>query len=70
MGEPIGPYIRHNDDNWPGRLEGMRCHRCMWFVIKAGEVGRCRRHAPTMVGFPIVYDRDWCGDFRLNENVQ
>lgn len=27
--------------------------------------GRCRRHAPTMNGFPVVYDTDWCGDHRL-----
>jgi hypothetical protein len=48
----------------------------MWFVTKPAEVlrtagnelGRCRRHAPTMSGFPAVFGRDWCGDHKLDEN--
>lgn len=55
-------------DPWAGRSEGMRCSTCMWFVRKKGEVGRCRRHAPTMSGFPVVYETDWCGDHKLDEN--
>jgi hypothetical protein len=31
-------------------------------------LGRCRRHAPTMSGFPAVFDSDWCGDHKLDEN--
>lgn len=31
-------------------------------------VGRCRRHAPTMNGYPVVFEDDWCGDHRLDEN--
>jgi hypothetical protein len=31
------------------------------------SVGRCRRHAPTMSGFPVVYEDDWCGDHKLDE---
>jgi hypothetical protein len=31
-------------------------------------LGRCRRHAPTMNGFPVVFAADWCGDHRLDEN--
>lgn len=31
------------------------------------EIGRCRRHAPTMSGFPAVFPMDWCGDHRLDE---
>jgi hypothetical protein len=31
-------------------------------------VGRCRRHAPTMNGYPVVFDDDWCGDHKLDEN--
>lgn len=27
--------------------------------------GRCRRHAPTMGGFPVVYNSDFCGDHKL-----
>jgi len=33
-----------------------------------GPIGRCRRHAPTMNGYPVVYPNDWCGDHKLNEN--
>ena len=33
------------------------------------EIGRCRRHAPTMTGYPVVYITDWCGDHKLGENV-
>lgn len=32
------------------------------------ELGRCRRHAPTMNGFPAVFSSDWCGDHKLDEN--
>jgi hypothetical protein len=33
------------------------------------DVGRCRRHAPTMNGYPVVFVNDWCGDHKLNENA-
>lgn len=70
-------------DPWVDRSSGMRCRTCIWFVPKypqaaqqalggytpaAGQVGRCRRHAPTMGGYPVVYMTDWCGDHRLDEN--
>ena len=29
-------------------------------------VGRCRRHCPTMGGFPAVFPGDWCGDHKLD----
>lgn len=32
-------------------------------------IGRCRRHAPTNTGFPVVFDSDWCGDHKLNEEA-
>lgn len=32
------------------------------------SIGRCRRHAPTMGGYPVVKRDDWCGDHRLDEN--
>jgi len=63
-------------DNWIHRSEGMRCKTCMYFVIKEsssdtlnekGEMGRCRRHSPTMSGFPVVFESDWCGDHKLDE---
>ena len=33
-----------------------------------GSLGRCRRHCPTMNGFPAVFTKDWCGDHKLDEN--
>ena len=62
------PANEPKPDPWAGRKKGMRCERCMWFVTKAGLIGRCRRHAPGSMGFPIVYETDWCGDFRLDED--
>lgn len=65
-------------DPWRHRSAGMRCKTCLWFVSKSPsglvshpgqhELGRCRRHAPTMGGYPVVYMTDWCGDHRLDEN--
>lgn len=70
-------------DPWAHRSEGMRCRTCMFFVVKErseavmrsldaqmtrGDLGRCRRHAPTMSGFPAVYEGDWCGDHKVDEN--
>jgi Pyruvate/2-oxoacid:ferredoxin oxidoreductase delta subunit len=65
-------------DPWMHRSIGMRCKTCMWFVPKMPvkqstsntyDLGRCRRHAPTMGGYPIVFVNDWCGDHRLDENM-
>lgn len=41
----------------------------MWFAEKPpGELGRCRKNAPTMTGYPAVYaTRDWCGQHKLDE---
>jgi hypothetical protein len=30
-------------------------------------MGRCRKHAPTMTGYPVVFDSDWCGDHKMDE---
>lgn len=60
-------------DPWVHRSTGMRCSSCMWFVEKLstvardGCIGRCRRHAPTMNGYPVVFSTDWCGDHKLDE---
>lgn len=62
-------------DPWAHRSEGMRCRTCMYYVEKAADVnmapikaiGRCRRHAPTMSGYPAVYPTDWCGDHKVDE---
>ena len=57
------------EDPWVHRSAGMRCRTCMYFVRKVPSptLGRCRRHAPTMSGFPAVFTTDWCGDHKLNE---
>lgn len=64
-----------NEDNWKHRSRGMTCARCVWFVRKesdegrlASKLGRCRRRAPTLGGWPAVFESDWCGDHRLDEN--
>jgi len=58
-----------NRDPWVHRSDGMRCKTCMWFVAKTKNIGRCRRHAPTMSGYPVVFTQDWCGDHKLDENA-
>lgn len=70
-------------DPWKHRSIGMKCRTCMFFVQKVtstlpdehncstatpSKVGRCRRHAPTMNGYPVVYLDDWCGDHKVDEN--
>ncbi len=57
------------DDPWIHRSAGMKCQTCMWFVAKEGKItlGRCRRHCPTMNGYPVVFPSDWCGDHKLDE---
>ena len=69
------------NDPWIHRSSGMKCSTCMWFVVKkpSGDLslptnqigknlGRCRRHAPSMSGYPVVFEEDWCGDHKLDEN--
>lgn len=65
-------------DPWAHRSEGMSCGTCMWFVLKESSgphppgdrraVGRCRRRAPTISGYPVVFKVDWCGEHKLDEN--
>lgn len=67
-------------DPWAHRYAHPRCRSCMWYTPKYPgdrtcfpeliEVGRCRRHAPTNEGFPVVTPVDWCGDHRVNENAE
>ena len=55
-------------DNWADRSTGRQCRRCIFFAVKAGSIGRCRRHAPVVAeGWPVVFMTDWCGDFKLTE---
>jgi len=64
----------YEQDPWKHRSMSMRCGTCMFFVPKVSDVprnvalGRCRRHAPTMSGYPVVFSHDWCGDHKLDEN--
>ena len=67
--DPCQTLNSASKDLWQHRSVGMRCETCMWFVKKKGSVGRCRRHAPTMNGYPVVYKYDWCGDHKLDETV-
>ena len=57
-----------NTDNWQHRAKTMLCQTCMWFVPKGeGIVGRCRKKAPTLGGWPVMYPTDFCGDHKLDE---
>lgn len=56
-----------SDDNWADRAKNMRCVSCMHYASKNEVVGRCRRRAPTMNGFPVVFCTDWCGDHKLSD---
>ncbi len=67
------PTITGSPDPWKHRSSRMKCATCMWCVEKevpegTKRVGRCRRHAPTMNGYPVVFMVDWCGDHKLDEN--
>lgn len=62
-------------DNWKHRSKHMLCGTCIAFVPKAtgaiqrGDhlIGRCRYHAPTMKGWPVMFSDDWCWDHKLDE---
>lgn len=60
-------------DPWKHRSKNMSCATCMWYVDKAptmgiARLGRCRKNAPTMDGYPVVFKTDWCGKHKLDEN--
>lgn len=66
-----GPTVAAPDP-WAHRSERMRCRTCMWYAAKGdadSQLGRCRRRAPSMNGYPVVFASDWCGDHKLNENA-
>lgn len=51
------------------RQTGFCCRSCAFCVPNNEELGRCRRNAPTMKGFPVVYlDSDFCGDHKIGSN--
>ena len=69
--------VSAQEDNWKHRSKGMHCETCVCFVRKdnqykichadTGCLGRCRRHAPTLYGWPAVFENDWCFDFKMDE---
>ena len=55
-------------DRWD-QITGYCCETCRYYSPKDERIGRCRRHAPTMGGYPVVYpDSDWCGDHKIGTN--
>jgi Pyruvate/2-oxoacid:ferredoxin oxidoreductase delta subunit len=74
--KPKQPRELLTKDPWMHRSERMRCDSCMFYVPKQAispsklgmTVGRCRRRAPAMNGYPVVFANDWCGDHKLDEN--
>lgn len=60
---------REPRDPWKHRNESMRCQTCMWYAPKSPQIGRCRRHAPRLEGYPAVFPVDWCGDHKLSEGA-
>ncbi len=77
-GHPPTDVMREDPDPWRHRAMMMKCRTCMAFVVKERDprpgdgmmirLGRCRRHAPTMQGYPAVFENDWCLDHKLDEN--
>ena len=68
------PFLS-SKDNWKHRSQNMLCGTCTFFVQKITSrvqrathvIGRCRRSAPTMKGYPVVFTDDWCGEHKLDE---
>lgn len=57
------------EDVWKMFDNSMRCGTCMYGVPKEGNLGRCRRNAPTIKGYPVVnMSNDFCGDHKLGTN--
>lgn len=58
-------------DAWD-RSTNFGCDSCMFYVPKANTAvpgeGRCRRSAPTMKGYPVVFAADWCGEHKRGSN--
>ena len=67
--ETVLPMAEPAEDNWRHRAQKMRCRSCMWFVEKRGPLGRCRKKAPTLEGWPAVFESDWCGSHKLDEGA-
>jgi hypothetical protein len=61
------PLADEVQDFWRHRSGTMRCRTCIFWAVKGQGLGRCRRHAPTLSGWPAVFALDWCGDHKLDE---
>jgi hypothetical protein len=57
---PAGDYIINH-----GTKEALPLHEQIRPTIY--HMGRCRRHAPTLSGWPVVFVNDWCGDHKIDE---
>ena len=55
------------DEMKPGEMRTLKKDEEVMTPIRR-DIGRCRRHAPTMNGYPVVFKFDWCGDHRVDEN--
>ncbi len=51
-------------DNWDLTTGTRICVNCEYYINM-----RCRRHAPTLAGYPAVYPDDWCGDFKFEKTI-
>jgi len=57
-----------NQDNWKHRASKLKLKEAIpEDKPVAGSLGRCRRNAPTMKGWPAVFSTDWCGDHKIDE---
>lgn len=56
-------------DKWD-RKTNFGCNSCRYYVPKKCYIngGACRRSAPTMTGYPVVFESDWCGEHKLGSN--
>lgn len=59
-------------DKWDRKTD-FGCSSCMFYVPKIEHAegdseGRCRRSAPTMKGYPVVFSVDWCGEHKRGSN--
>lgn len=70
-------------DRWDRKTD-FGCASCMFWVPKQEhkvvghptplpsigtiQLGRCRRNAPTMKGYPVVYADGWCGEHKIGSN--
>jgi hypothetical protein len=55
--------------NYWDSMTGYCCGTCRYCVPTNDKIGRCRRNAPTLDGYPIIYILDdFCGNHKLGTN--